>query len=134
MFLIYFLQGAYVLFRLFYKPNERIDNPKYDEVEPTGLSPVTTKSSPGDTSSDLVQETEMSDTPTGGESENFERWLNDKSDNVTPTAPVPVESCCNGYIPSDVEDHVAEVEEQVSEVRNRDFSLSLCFIFSILTL
>lgn len=109
-------QGAYVLFRLFYKPNERIDNPKYDEVEPTGLSPVTTKSSPGDTSSDLVQETEMSDTPTGGESENIERWLNDKSDNVTPTAPVPVESCCNGYIPSDVEDHVAEVEEQVSEV------------------
>ena len=128
MFLVLLLQGAYVLCRLFWKPNERIDNPKYDEVEPTGLSPVTTKSSPDDTSSDLVQETEMSDTLTGGASENIERWLNDKADNNTPTASGPVESSCNGYIPSDVEDHVAEVEEQVSEVRNRDFILSLYFL------
>lgn len=107
---------------MFWKQNERLDNPKYDEVEPTGLSPVITKSSPDDTSSDLVQETEMSDTPTGGESENTDRWLNDKLDSMTPTAHVPVESSCNGYIPSDMEDPVAEVE-QVSEVRNWDLSI-----------
>lgn len=83
---------------------------------------MTTKSSPDDTSSDLIQETEMSDTPTGGTSETIERWLNEKLDNITHSASGPVESSCNGYIPSDVEDHVAEVEEQVSEVRKRDFS------------
>lgn len=112
------VQGAFVLFRLFRKPDDRLDVSKYDEVEPTGLSPTMTKSSPEDTSSDLVQETAVSDTQAGKQSEGIQRWLTDKSDNMTTNdASVPVDSACNSYLPSEVEDHAAE--EAATEVRSR---------------
>lgn len=81
-------QAAFVLCRLFRKPEEKVDVLKYDEVEQTE-SPDTNKSSLDDTSSDLVQETAM-------------------SDYVTPNAVLPVESCGNSHITSDVEDHSTE--------------------------
>lgn len=81
-------QAAFVLCRLFRKPEEKVDVLKYDEVEQTE-SPHTNKSSPDDTSSDLVQETAM-------------------SDYVTPNAVLPVESCGNSHMTSDVEDHSTE--------------------------
>lgn len=78
-------QAAFVLCRLFRKPEEKVGVLKYDEVEQTE-SPDTNKSSPDDTSSDLVQETAISDC-------------------VTPNAVLPVESCGNSHMTSDVEDH-----------------------------
>jgi hypothetical protein len=107
-------QGAYVLCRLFHKPEEKPQALKYDEVEHTGLSPTTTKSSPDDTLSDAVQETATSVMPGVNQSEGIKRWLTDKSDNMTPTTLIPVETSSNSYVASDVEDHVPE--EFASEV------------------
>ncbi|XP_062074000.1 protein NTM1-like 9 [Humulus lupulus] len=101
-------QDAYVLCRLFRKTEEKSDAPKYDEVDQTGLSPTTTKSSPDDTSSDLLQESATSDMAAGEESEVINRWLTDKSDNMTPNAQAPVESGSTSYLTSDVEDHVID--------------------------
>nr|UBT01612.1 NAC transcription factor 07 [Litchi chinensis] len=82
------LQGSYVLCRLFRKSDERNDVVKYDVVEQTG-SPMMNKSSPDDTSSDLVQENNM-------------------PDDVINNGVVPVESGCNSHMTSDVDDHSAE--------------------------
>lgn len=49
-------QEPYVLCRLFRKPEEKLEVPKYDEVEQTGSSPAATRSSADDTSSDQFQE------------------------------------------------------------------------------
>ncbi|KAM2228042.1 hypothetical protein ACFXTI_014784 [Malus domestica] len=97
-------QGAFVLCRLFHKPEEKADEPKHDEVEQTGLSPTTTKSSP-DESSDIVQETATSEMQGEKQSEGIMRWLTDKSDKVTPDAfcQLPVDS----FMASDMEDHGA---------------------------
>ncbi|XP_031274708.1 protein NTM1-like 9 isoform X2 [Pistacia vera] len=89
-------QGAFVLCRLFRKSDEKNDVPKYDEVEQAG-SPVTNKSSPEDTSSDLVQETAISDYGTNG------------------NGAIPVESCCNSHMTSDVEEHSLSVEATTVE-------------------
>ncbi|KAL5551453.1 hypothetical protein UlMin_001629 [Ulmus minor] len=89
-------------FRLFHKPEEKPDAPKADVLDQTGLSPTATKFSPDDTSSDLLQEAETSDLQDGDQSEGIKRWLTDNSDNMTPTAQVPVESCSNSYMASDV--------------------------------
>ncbi|XP_057969658.1 protein NTM1-like 9 isoform X2 [Malania oleifera] len=104
-------QGDFVLCRLFRKPDENVVKAnvlKYDEVEPTGLSPTTTKSSPDDTPSDFVQETVSSDMPVGKQSEFIERWLADESDNMTSITPAHAEGCCNNSMASDEEDYVLE--------------------------
>ncbi|KAJ9148181.1 hypothetical protein P3X46_030261 [Hevea brasiliensis] len=100
-------QGSFVLCRLFRKPEEKIDIVKYDEVDQTGYSPTTSKSSPEDTSSDLVQETRSSATQAGKQYEGIARWLIDESVNMTSSAVLPVDSCCNSH--SDVEDHAEEM-------------------------
>ena len=91
------MQAAFVLFRLFNKPEEKSPVSKYDEVDPTGLSPTTTKSSPDDTLSDVVQlqETATSVMPVRSQSEGIKRWLTGKSDNMTPNALVPAETSSN---------------------------------------
>ncbi|XP_030472110.1 protein NTM1-like 9 [Syzygium oleosum] len=94
-------QAAYVLCRLFRKAEEKPEVVKYDEVEQTGLSP-TAKSSPDE--SDVVPETPVSDVQVKLQSDGIQRWLTDKLDKMTPNAQMPVESCCNSYIASDVED------------------------------
>ncbi|KAK9274973.1 hypothetical protein L1049_022230 [Liquidambar formosana] len=116
-------QGAFVLCRLFRKTEEKTDVQKYDEVEPTGLSPTATKSSPDDTSSDLGQETVEVDMQVGKQPEGIKRWLTDKSDNMTPNSLVLVESCCNS-VASDVEDHVTEeTPTEVYPVQGEDSKL-----------
>ncbi|KAK3228221.1 hypothetical protein Dsin_008083 [Dipteronia sinensis] len=82
------LQGSFVLCRLFRKSDEKNDVVKYDEVDQTS-SPITNRSSPDDTSSDLVQE-------------------NNIPDDVITNDVVPVESCDNSHMTSDVEDQSAE--------------------------
>ncbi|KAK2664449.1 hypothetical protein Ddye_003023 [Dipteronia dyeriana] len=82
------LQGSFVLCRLFRKSDEKNDVVKYDEVDQIS-SPITNKSSPDDTSSDLVQGNNIPD------------------DTITNEA-VLVESCGNSHMTSDVEDHSAE--------------------------
>ncbi|KAG7956086.1 hypothetical protein I3843_11G106900 [Carya illinoinensis] len=102
-------QAPFVLCRLFRKPEEKADIVKYDEVDNTGSSPTTTKSSPDDLSSDVVQETPMSDVQVGNQSEGIKRWLTDELDNITPNAHMPVDTSSISYMASDVEeDHVQE--------------------------
>ncbi|KAF8028083.1 hypothetical protein BT93_E0869 [Corymbia citriodora subsp. variegata] len=96
-------QGAYVLCRLFRKAEEKPEVVKYDEVEQTGLSP-TAKSSPDETLSDAVPETPVSNVLVKSQSDGIKRWLTDQLDEMTPNAQMPVGSCCNSYITSDVED------------------------------
>lgn len=129
-FFFHTVQAAFVLCRLFHKPEEKSPVLKYDEVDPTGLSPTTTKSSPDDTLSDVVQlqETATSVIPVRSQSEGIKRWLTDKSDNMTPTALVPAETSSNSYVPSDVEDHVPE--EDALEVRSR-LPYYLCSFFCV---
>ncbi|KAG2680601.1 hypothetical protein I3760_11G105800 [Carya illinoinensis] len=102
-------QAPFVLCRLFRKPEEKADIVKYDEVDNTGSSPTTTKSSPDDLSSDVVQETPMSDVQVGNQSEGIKRWLTDELDNITSNAHMPVDTSSISYMASDVEeDHVQE--------------------------
>ncbi|XP_024026858.1 protein NTM1-like 9 isoform X2 [Morus notabilis] len=103
-------QEAFVLCRLFRKPEEKSDALKHDEVNQTGSSPTITKSSPDDTSSDLLQETAPSDMPIGEEPEVINRWSTEKLDIMIARAPGPVESGSNSNMASDVEDHATDQE------------------------
>uniref|UniRef100_A0A2P2KC48 Uncharacterized protein LOC105645554 isoform X1 n=1 Tax=Rhizophora mucronata TaxID=61149 RepID=A0A2P2KC48_RHIMU len=102
-------QGAFFLCRLFRKPEDKIDAAKYNEAEQTGDSPVTIKSSPDDTSSDIVQEAPTPDMQAIKESEGSNRLLTDNTENMTPTTVVTADSCGNSHMTSDVEDQTAEV-------------------------
>lgn len=93
-------QSPFVLCRLFRKPEDKSDALKHDEVDQTGSSRTTTKSSPDDTSSDLFQETATSDMQCE-QSQGIKSWLADNLDTMTPFAR-PVESCSNSYMASDV--------------------------------
>lgn len=103
------MQGAYVLCRLFRKSEEKSEILKYNdaEAEPTTSSPIA-KSSPDDTSSDLVQETAAVDMQMNRQSEGINGWLTDRPDNVASNAHIPVESCSNSYLTSDVDDYAME--------------------------
>ena len=101
------VQGAFVLCRLFHKLGEKNDIVKYDEVEQTGYSPTMTKSSPDETSSDLLQETVS-----------YEMQAQ-KPDNIMQNSQVTGDSSCNSHMTSDAEDHAAE--ETVVEVRSGQF-------------
>ncbi|CAA2972503.1 NTM1-like 9 [Olea europaea subsp. europaea] len=76
-------QGDYVLCRLFHKTDEKPDSSKYDEAEPTGLSPSTNKSSPDETSSDVFQEPSVLDMPICKESGDEKGRLTYESENTT---------------------------------------------------
>lgn len=80
---------------------------KYDEVEQTGLSP-TAKSSPDEALSDVVPETPVSDVQEKSQSDGIKWWLTDKLDKVTPNGQMPVESCCNSIMTSDLEDGITD--------------------------
>ncbi|KAM7278755.1 hypothetical protein ACFE04_005889 [Oxalis oulophora] len=100
-------QSAFVLCRLFRKPVEKVDDgSKYDEVEQLECSPAMTKSSPDDTSSDLVQETATSDLQVGNQLKGLNQWCTDKTDNSI--FPLPVDSGSNSHMTSDAEDHGGE--------------------------
>ncbi|KAK9059381.1 hypothetical protein SSX86_022001 [Deinandra increscens subsp. villosa] len=73
-------QTPYVLFRLFKKAEEINDASKYDETEPTSLSPTTHKSSPDNTSLDNVQ------------TDGTEMWLTDTAHNLAHNHVLPFEN------------------------------------------
>lgn len=100
------VQSAYVLCRLFRKSEEKAEVVNYDDVELT-TSPIV-KSSPEDTSSDLVQETAALDMQINRQSESIRHWLTDRLDDISSNSHLPVESCSNNYLTSDVEDHGME--------------------------
>lgn len=87
------MQGAYFLCRLFHKPDEKADSSNYDQVQPSGSSPTTVKSSPDEPSSDLFQESSILDFQVGKQPEGIKRWLTDKSDDVTSDSFLHVRSC-----------------------------------------
>ncbi|KAI3469053.1 hypothetical protein Pfo_025716 [Paulownia fortunei] len=86
-------QGDYVLCRLFHKADEKLDNSKYNEVEPTGSSPSTNKSSPDDVSSDLFQEPAVLGMEILKEPEDVKKQWTDEADYMTRTILAPVERC-----------------------------------------
>ncbi|XVF10261.1 hypothetical protein REPUB_Repub07fG0167200 [Reevesia pubescens] len=89
-------QGAFVLCRLFHKPEEKNDIVKYDKVEQTGYSPTMTKFSLDYSSSDLLLDTVSSETQA------------QKPDNLMQNSQVTGDSSCNIHMTSDAEDHTAE--------------------------
>jgi hypothetical protein len=132
----YIVQSPYVLCRLFRKQEDKADVSKYDEVENTGSSPTATRSSPDDASSDLVQATPTSGIQVGDQSEGIKRWLTDKSDNMTPTALLPVDTSSISYnscMASDAEeDHVPEgTGIEVREVDSINFHAEKFLFFGI---
>ncbi|GAV75125.1 NAM domain-containing protein [Cephalotus follicularis] len=92
-------QSPFVLCRLFRKPDDKADSPNSDQLKQTGSFPSLTKSSPDDTTSDLLEET--SAVQDGNQ-------LTGKCNRMTPNDHVPIESCSNGLLISDVEDYGAE--------------------------
>ncbi|KAI7743033.1 hypothetical protein M8C21_032698, partial [Ambrosia artemisiifolia] len=78
--LIYVVQTAYVLCRLFKKSDENIEASKYDDAEPSSLSPTTRKSSPDDAS--------LHNVPTDG----TEMWLTDTAHNLAHTSALSFEN------------------------------------------
>ncbi|KAF8413422.1 hypothetical protein HHK36_001405 [Tetracentron sinense] len=103
-------RGAFVLCRLFKKPEENTEISICDEVEPTGLSPTASKSSLDSTPSKLalVHATTASDMQVGKQPAGIDLWLADKFDNMTSDT-VPIEILCNSFIASDVEDQTEEL-------------------------
>ena len=91
---------------MFRKPEEKIETANYDELEQSGYSG--TKSSPDDTSSDLVQEIASPDTQLGNDSEGIKNWLTYRAEKTTQNNVMPVDSCSNSRATSDTEDHRAE--------------------------
>lgn len=128
------MQIAFVICRLFYKPDEKTPISKtdkvdekngsfiYDEVDPSGLSPA--KSSPGSQHSGddngrpsqvsvLIQESHRKpevSSPTADDNEqnaDIDSWLDDGSHNRTLYPPIAEECLSNSNVISDVEDHKA---------------------------
>ncbi|GMJ00487.1 hypothetical protein HRI_003717800 [Hibiscus trionum] len=90
-------QTAFVLFRLFHKVEEKNDAANYDEVEQTGYSLAMIKSSPDDTSSDLLQDTVSSETQA------------QKPDNIMQNDQVTADtSSCYSHMTSNADDHATE--------------------------
>ncbi|GMI96283.1 NAC 014 [Hibiscus trionum] len=122
-------QSAFVLCKLFHKPEERNDIGKDDEIEQPGFSPAMTKSSPDDTSSDLLQDTVSSETQA------------QKPDNLLRNSQVTGDSSCNSHMTSDAEDNAVEentkflqgdnsnlYEPNFGEINNKVFSpMNSCF-------
>ncbi|KAK8489109.1 hypothetical protein V6N13_046820 [Hibiscus sabdariffa] len=90
-------QTAFVLCRLFHKVEERNDAVKYDELEQTGYSLPMIKSSPDDTSSDLLQDTVSSETQA--------QKPNNLMQNYQVTGDT---SSCNSHMTSNADDHATE--------------------------
>ncbi|XP_039050805.1 protein NTM1-like 9 isoform X2 [Hibiscus syriacus] len=106
-------QSAFVLFKLFRKPEERNDIGKDDEVEQPGYLPAMTKSSPDDTSSDLLQDTVSSETQA------------QKPDNLMHNNLVTGDSSCNSHMTSDAEDNAVE-ETMVEKFPLQEDNSNLC--------
>lgn len=81
-------QNPYVLCRLFHKPSDSCDTANCEEIENVIPTPTTTRCSPDDTSSEMVQETATSRVHALNRSDDTERCLSDKSNDVKPDVSV----------------------------------------------
>ena len=114
------VQGAFVLCRLFRKQDEKANHSNYDEVEQTGLSSSTNKSSPDDnTSSDALQGTTTTYVQVRRQQE--VTW---RSDDITSN-----DHFCPGGCFSDADNHSAE--EAATEVRRTDHILIFSLPFQV---
>uniref|UniRef100_A0A1J3J9E1 NAC domain-containing protein 86 n=1 Tax=Noccaea caerulescens TaxID=107243 RepID=A0A1J3J9E1_NOCCA len=77
-------QNPYVLCRLFHKPNDICGNANCDEIENVNSTPTTTRCSPDDTSSEMVQETATSHAHALNTPDDAERCPSDKGSDVKP--------------------------------------------------
>ncbi|XP_073287926.1 protein NTM1-like 9 isoform X1 [Primulina huaijiensis] len=102
-------QGDYVLCRLFHKTDEKRDDLKYDEVEPTRSSPSGNISSPDEVSSDLFQEPKGLAAHLLNELEDVKKW-EDELNYRTPTL-APVERCASHGLSHSKEGAATEVYE-----------------------
>ncbi|KAK4486473.1 hypothetical protein RD792_009153 [Penstemon davidsonii] len=103
-------QGDYVLCRLFHKADEKLENSKYDEAEPTGSSPSINKSSPDDVSSHPLLEPPVLSMEILKEPDHVKTWSRDGDHYLTSTTLAPVERCSS--------DGVYQAEEETAmEVR-----------------
>ncbi|KAK8560940.1 hypothetical protein V6N13_026375 [Hibiscus sabdariffa] len=89
-------QNAFVLCKLFHKPEEKNDIGKDDEVEQPAYSLAMIKSSPDDTKSDLLQDTVSSEMQV------------QKPYNLMHNSQVTGDSSCNSHMTSDAEDNAVE--------------------------
>ncbi|CAL9217187.1 unnamed protein product [Arabidopsis halleri] len=74
-------QNPYVLCRLFHKPSDSCDPANCEDIENVNSTPTTTRCSPDDTSSEMVQETATSGVHAVDRSDDTERCLSDKGTN-----------------------------------------------------
>ncbi|XP_022722255.1 protein NTM1-like 9 [Durio zibethinus] len=89
-------QGAFVLCRLFHKPEEKNDIVKYDELEQKQYSATMTKSTPDDASLDLLQDTVSYETQV------------QKPSSLMQNGQGTCDNSCKSHMASDAEDHAAE--------------------------
>lgn len=92
--------------RLFHKPNDSCDIANCDEVENVNTTPTTTRCSPDDTSSEMVQETATSRVHDLNRSDDTERCLSDKGVDVKPDVSVINDTSVNHAETSSRKDHV----------------------------
>ncbi|PIA42309.1 hypothetical protein AQUCO_02000034v1 [Aquilegia coerulea] len=109
-------EGPFVLCRLFNK--EKAES-NCDEVEPTGFSPTAANSSPESMQQGKapLPANSESDVQVGENPTDTKRWLEDKSDKITPNNSFPERSYSNSCQASDVDDHGAElaIEEDAQQ-------------------
>ncbi|PIA42310.1 hypothetical protein AQUCO_02000035v1 [Aquilegia coerulea] len=109
-------EGPFVLCRLFNK--EKAES-NCDEVEPTGFSPTAANSSPESMQQGKapLPANSESDVQVGENPTDTKRWLEDKSDNITPNNSFPERSYSNSCQASNVDDHGAElaIEEDAQQ-------------------
>ncbi|CAH2035083.1 unnamed protein product [Thlaspi arvense] len=81
-------QNPYVLCRLFHKPSDSCDVANCDEIENVNSTPTTTRFSPDENSSEMVQETATSRVYAQNRPDDAERCPSDKGSDVRPEDPV----------------------------------------------
>uniref|UniRef100_A0A1D1ZDK6 NAC domain-containing protein 78 n=1 Tax=Anthurium amnicola TaxID=1678845 RepID=A0A1D1ZDK6_9ARAE len=128
-------QGAYVLCRLFKKPEEMTSSPNCDDVEDSGISPTSVVSSPWDTqhaeafelktpSNQEIPEPDTQDDIVDIQNKSYGngRWFVDEVDSGTRYPEKPDESTFNGSIVANLGDHECTVGAEMDplmEVVNR---------------
>lgn len=114
--------------RLFHKVDEKSEDSKYDEVEPTGSSPSTSKSSPDEISLlEVCHRPAPVDTDVVNAPEDRKKWAANETDHRMTTTLVPAENCVSDGVNHSGEDMVMEVSREYSSTCF-DISFLLCVL------
>ncbi|XP_051137722.1 protein NTM1-like 9 [Andrographis paniculata] len=108
-------KGDYVLCRLFHKADDSLANAKYDEVDPTGSSPSTEKSSPDDVTSDLFQEPVVPAVDVK-ESEGVKKQSALEPDHPVYMSQMPIGSCTSNVSGHSNDNLTTEVDASLQEI------------------